>query len=226
MSATEYQFRGVTFGGFNRRDVLTYVESTVSEHGRQVEELKKELKLAEEANGAQAAALAEAEVRGTRYAEENSRLSAELAAAQRKLSEHAAALAGAQEELSVLQEQVRTMKPGAEAYARIKDRAASIEMEAHLRAQTILDEAEARTKTTRIRAEEWLRRVQADYDRLRTDVDATISHAAGELGRIQKSLGGMTADFSVHDDELTELLDNIRTELSAESPEPAMAGKK
>ena len=33
------QFRSAGFGGFNRQDVLNYIEQTAAEHARQLEEL-------------------------------------------------------------------------------------------------------------------------------------------------------------------------------------------
>jgi len=226
MSTTDNQFRGVTFGGFNRQDVLTYVETTVAEHDRQIEQLKKELDLAEDKCKEQAAALAEAETRETNYKEENNRLSAELDATQNKLTEKSALLADAELALTALREKVKALEPGAQAYARVKDRTASIELEAHLRAQNILDEAEVQAKETRARLEGWLRRVQAVYDRLRTDVDATISHASGELGRVQKSLSSVTADFSGHDDALTNLFRCCQEEIRPKAPEPIPLERK
>lgn len=205
MSATENQFRGAALGGFNRQDVLTYVENTIAEHGRQMEKIKQELNQAEETCREQAAALGEAEARDTQYAEENQRLSTELDAAKHNLAETSAALAAAELELSALREKVKKLEPGAEAYARIKDRTASIEMEAYLHAQTVLDEAAAHAQECRSKMEDWLRNVQEKYDRLRTDVDATVSHASGELARIQNSLGGITADFAAQDDILADL---------------------
>jgi chromosome segregation ATPase len=221
MSTTENQFRGVAFGGFNRQDVLTYVENTVAEHAGQMEELKKELELVQKACREQAAALSEAETRTARLSEQNSRLSAGLEETQRKLAEQSAAFSEAERELAALREKVKKLEPGAEAYARIKDRTASIELEAHARAQTVLDEAEVRAKESRTRVEEWLRKVQAGYERLRTDVDATVSHVSGELCRIQKSLGGITAEFEGNDDALTNILDCCREEEPENSPEPA-----
>ena len=212
MSATEYQFRGVTFGGFNRQDVLNYVEQVFAEHNQQIWDLKNELKQAEETCAQQAAALAEAETRAMRSAEENSRLSAELAEAQKTNSGQTAELAEARSELDALRQKVAELEPGAEAYARIKDRAASLELEAHMRAQAILDEAQAHAKASCELVTQRLHKVWMEYDRLRTDVDATVSHASGELSRIQNALAGLTEAFVPHDDALDELMEGCRTQ--------------
>jgi len=212
MSATEHQFRGVAFGGFNRQDVLAYLENTFSAHNQQIWDLKHELEQAEESCARQTAALAEAELRQTQHADENSELSAALADAQERLAKASGELADARSELAALRERVGALEPDAEAFIRIKDRAASIEMEAHLRAQSVLDEAKAHAQASRERVEAWLSRVQSDYDRLRTDVDATVSHASGELERIQRSFDSVSASFDAHDDVLTALMNCCREE--------------
>ena len=43
MSAMELQFRTSAFGGFQKQDVLTYLENTGREHAERVEALQKEL---------------------------------------------------------------------------------------------------------------------------------------------------------------------------------------
>ena len=42
MSAMELQFRTSAFGGFQKQDVLTYLENTGREHAERVEALQKE----------------------------------------------------------------------------------------------------------------------------------------------------------------------------------------
>ena len=41
---------------------------------------------------------------------------------------------------------------------------------------------------------------------LRTDMDATVSHTANELERVQHSLQGVAADFETYDRRLEELI--------------------
>jgi chromosome segregation ATPase len=204
------QFRGVAFGGFNRQDVLDYVEASASEYARQTEQLQNELNKAQGTCGQQAATLAEAEKSEKQRAEELDRISGELQAARDALAEKASVLEEARREIQALREKIKELEPGAEAYAQIKDRTATIELEAHLRAQRVLDDAGAQVKKSQSQLQDWLRRVQTGYDRLCTDMESTASHISGELGRMQKILGGVNEEFAAHDDALKELLDRCQ----------------
>lgn len=217
MSATEMQFRGVAFGGFNRQDVLNYVEASSSEHAQQLEQLQKELKGAQQKCAEQASALADAGAREKQRTEELDRLSGELDAARNALADKTDALADAERELEALRGKIKELEPGAAAYAQIKERTATIELEAHLRAQHVLDETGARVKRSQAQLQDWLRRVQTSYDRVCTDMEATVSHISGELGRLQKILGGVNEEFAAHDDALGELVERCQNEISPES---------
>lgn len=211
MSATEMPFRGAAFGGFNRQDVLNYVEASALEHAQQLEQIQRELKGAQQKCAAQASALAEAEKSEKQRTEELSRLSGELEAVRGTLAEKTASLATAQREMQALREKIGELEPGAEAYARIKERTATIELEAHLRAQRVLDEAGGRVKKSQAQLQDWLHRVQASYDQLCTDMETTVSHISGELGRLQKILGGVNGEFAAHDDALGKLAERCQT---------------
>lgn len=54
MSDTELQFRTSTFGGFQKQDVLNYIETSNQEHREKLEAVRRELAEAEAAKAAQA----------------------------------------------------------------------------------------------------------------------------------------------------------------------------
>ena len=81
-------------------------------------------------------------------------------------------------------------------------------------------EAEKKAQETREQVSQWLTRVEAGYDRLRTDVDATISHASGELERVARSLEHITAEFAEHDTALEKLLQVCREGEPPKAPSP------
>ena len=83
---------------------------------------------------------------------------------------------------------------------------------------TYWDKAEERAARVRAAAERLLDRVQAGYARLRGDVDATISHAGGEIGRVEKALEQGRNEFAEHDRALEALLETCR-EGTAQDPE-------
>jgi chromosome segregation ATPase len=224
MSTTEYQFRGSAFGGFNRQDVMDYIERAAKEHSEQVENLQQALAAAEESRGELEAKLAEADQREARCTGENGELrqnlsekTAALEAARADLERKSSALVRAEESLALLRDQVKELAPAAESYRQIKERTATIELEAHRRAQAILDDANAQSREKREEVEGWLRRVQSAYDRLRTDLDATLCHTAGELERVCRAMDGLSTAFAQQDEELKGLSERCR---EPKAPEP------
>ena len=209
MSATELQFRTSAFGGFHKQDVLSYIEASGREHAAQLEAVQKELETAqkelEEARKANAAL------------EERT---AALADARAELERRERRITGLETELAGVRERLNRAEPGAEAYERIKNRTAGVELEAHRRAQEIEDEAREKARQARAELEQWIYKVQAGYDQLRTDVDATISHAAGELERVRRSLDGLMGQFDEGDQALAALLHTYQSAVGPKAPEP------
>ena len=58
MSDTELQFRTSTFGGFQKQDVLNYIETSNQEHREKLEAVRRELAETEAAKAAQAEEIA------------------------------------------------------------------------------------------------------------------------------------------------------------------------
>ena len=96
-------------------------------------------------------------------------------------------------ENKALREQVARLEPDAAAYAAVKDRSAGVELEAHRRAQGVLDQANSQARHLRQQMEQWMTRVGREYDALRTEVEATISHAADQLDKAGKCLEQVSA---------------------------------
>ena len=83
--------------------------------------------------------------------------------------------------------------------------AAGVELEAHRRAQGVLDQANSQARHLRQQMEQWMTRVGREYDALRTEVEATISHAADQLDKAGKCLEQVSALLSDQDVALEEL---------------------
>ena len=82
---------------------------------------------------------------------------------------------------------------------------AGVELEAHRRAQGVLDQANSQARHLRQQMEQWMTRVGREYDALRTEVEATISHAADQLDKAGKCLEQVSALLSDQDVALEEL---------------------
>lgn len=220
MSESEQQFRSVAFGGFHKQDVLNYIESAAKENAARAEASAKELaaaKTAAEALEGEKTALA---ARVEELAAQLEEKTAALEKAEAERDERNAGLVKAEEERDALQKRVAALEPAAAAYKAVKDRMAGIELEAHCRAQAVENAAMEHVSQAEEELESWLLRVQEGYGRLRADLDAAVSRAAGELEQVNRSLEGVSAEFAAHDAALGNLVKLCRDELAPQPPEP------
>lgn len=217
---SEMQFRTAAIGGFNKQDVLAYIESSTRRQAEKLEAVNKEL---EELRGQKAAAderlEREKKLREV-LEEENARLNEELKEREGDLTRAVSERDALQKETEKLNAQVGRLSPVASAYEGLKDRTAGIELEAHTRAQVIELEAQARAKKTQAELESWVVRLKASYDRLRADLDAALSHASGELARVDQSLAGIAGEFAGQDAAIAELKKQVESLGGPKAPEP------
>ena len=170
--------------GFNRRDVQQYIEQSAAAHKQELEELQQRLDQAEERGRELAAALSGAESEKSGAAAEEAKVRASLETSTRtlaklrgELSQTESKLAVARKELERLQNQVGTLEPMAESYAQLKDRVATVELDAHRRAQDTVDGARAEAERIRADAQKWLDGVLEQYSRLRQGMDGLVAQA-------------------------------------------------
>ncbi len=215
----DHQFRNAAFGGFNKQDVLDYLELTSREHREQLQQLQQELDQTQQrcsgllqgqdAHDAQVKTLEQQTQRQQQAAE---KVQSELEQTRQQLEQAKAeqdALRGQLAEkdalICQLQQQVAALRPDAEAYTAVKERSAGMELDAHRRAQGILDQANAEAQQIQDQVKQWLNRVEREYSDLRTQVDATVSHAAGELEKVGKTLDQITQCLAQQDTALEGL---------------------
>lgn len=184
----DHPFRSAALGGFNRQDVLAYLEKSAKQAAETQQELQQRIDVLEETRARQEAELSELRERAGRLERESEELRAQLQRAGEDLSASRAACAGktsaleaAGRELKQLRAEATRLEPDAEAYAALKDRLAGMELEAHRRAQSIQEEAEEQAEALRARMGEWLRRVEREYAALRARMESAVSQAAGQL---------------------------------------------
>lgn len=208
----DHQFRNAAFGGFNKQDVLDYLELIARENSQQIQSLQQQLAQAQEQCGQSAGQQAQQAAQLEQLRQENHQLTQKSAQLQGELSDSRAQnsqlqtlLAQAQAERNALQEEVNKLRPDAEAYAAVKERSAGVELDAHRRAQGVLDQAQAEAQQLHSQMEQWLARVEREYGDLRSQVDATISHAAGELEKAEQMLNQVTQRLADQDAVLEQL---------------------
>lgn len=215
MSNNGNHFRTVMFGGFHKQDVLNFITQISQQHQERDEDLvqsaqqsREELdhlqekyevaEAARQKNAADCERMSEVLAQRTNELEEAVR---ELNALKEEYGKAAARLAEVEQALPDLQE-------SAQAYAELKDHTATIEMEAHRKAQQIVDQAKETADRIGGELDGWMHRVQNTYQILRTDMSATLSHLSGELERGMKALEEAGAGFHQHDETLRTLLES------------------
>ena len=137
----DHPFRSAALGGFNRQDVLDYLEKTSAENAQRQQELQQNLEAAEEERRQLAAKTAEQEEQLSILHRERDSLSQQLEQVQQALA--------ASQDRDSLKARVAELEPEAAAYEAVKERTAGVELEAHCRAQNILDQANGQAKDLR-----------------------------------------------------------------------------
>jgi len=196
----DHPFRSAAFGGFNRQDVLTYLESVTREGQQQREALQQELEETRTALAAREAELTEVRSQLGRLEQEKAELSKQLMQTELELAdcrndckEMTAELKQLRQELEGSRAEIAALEPDARAYRELKERTAGVELEAHRRAQAIQEKAEGDARHLRRQMENWMQRMSREYDALRTEVETTVSHAAVQVDRVGKSLEQITS---------------------------------
>ena len=182
------RFRGSAFGGFNRKDVINYITTAAAEQNEKVELLNKQL-------ADMTAQRDEAQQRANRAEQTLAAMTGERDDCRRQAqetAEQANRLPALEAELEQLRRRVAELEPDAAAYVAIKERAAGIELEAHQRAQSIVNQANTQADQVRQQTRQWVLGVRREYDELRGLVETTVSHAAGDLDRVRQSLGNIS----------------------------------
>ena len=227
MSDAELQFRTAAFGGFQKQDVLNYIESSNQEHREKMEGLTRELEEARKARTQLEEEAAQARQQAQAGDETVQQLESQLEAARKeaedlksRLSESEAELERLRAALAEAEGKLAQAEPAAKAYEKVKDRTAGIELEAHCRAQAVQAEAEERVEKARQDLEQWLNKVRKSYEELRCDMDATISHTSGELERVRTTLEEITNRFCAQDERLEKMVQSCIGEHKAPDPLP------
>ena len=171
MDTVIQKFRSA-LGGFNRQDVQAYIEETAAAHRKELAQLQERLEQAEGRTAELEAALSGAELEKSGAAAEEAKVRSSL------------------EELERLQAQVGTLEPMAASYAQLKDRVATVELDAHRRAQDTVDEARAEAEKIRADTQLWLDGVLEQYGQLRRGMDQLLEQAR-ILGRTAEQVGSL-----------------------------------
>lgn len=181
----DHQFRTAAFGGFNRQDVLDYLASSALANQQQLQAVQEQLDQSRKELEESAAQKDEIQALQAQAEE----LQSQLAQAKVREQELTKALEAAQQRVQQLDLRVTQLEPDAMAYAAVKERSAGVELEAHRRAQAVQEKAEYDAQRLRRQVNQWLQRLEQEYEGLRGQVEATVSHAASQLEQAGGYLG-------------------------------------
>ena len=193
-------FKSVAFGGFDKQDVIRYIERASLEHAEETRRLQEEnvalsaqirdLTAAKEALEAQVAEL-------QAQAAESSALLGQVRQEADALSAEASTLRVGAMDAQTLAAELAVLRPEAEAYRQFRNRIGDIECEAQKRAAELESATNARLQA--IMAD-----FRAKYQSLASTFDVTASHVNNELRKIEVNLS-----------QLPRALDQIGADLTA-----------
>ena len=192
-----YSFKSVAFGGFDKQDVVRYLEQTAEKAAA----VQRELEAENETLRKQAEAGAE-ELELLRAQMEE--LTAERVGLRKKLESETAAredlepLRALKQDVARLTAERDALRPDAESYARFRERLGAIECEARNRADDLEEEAAAQTRRA-------LEDFRSRYQRLMSDFEAVSGHVNGELRKIEVTLSQLPRALDQTGAELNEL---------------------
>ena len=202
-----YPIKSVTFGGFDKQDVIRYIEQAAqtasaaqNELQAENESLRSKVDTLNQELTAARATLAD--------------MSAKCEALQAELDQEIAArqalepLQPLEAENAQLKAEAESLRPDAQAYAQFRERIGAIECEARKRA----DDLELATV---LQLEQTLNLFREHYQVLMTTFETTASHVNSELRKIEVNLSQLPRTMDRPGTELNELaakLEQMKTE--------------
>ena len=200
-SMENYPIKSVAFGGFDKQDVVTYIERMVTESAAAQKALQDELNALREELSASEAACAS-------LRQELHEAREQLAAAEGRLHEETAV----REALEPLKQEVKMLRgkaevlgaenekllPDAQAYAQFRERLGAIECEARKRAADLEEEANARMQKT-------VDQFRKQYQVLMSTFETTAAHVNNELRKVEVNLTQLPRALDQNGLELNEL---------------------
>ncbi len=208
----ENKLRGKIFGGFNRQDVVNYIERSAR--------LTSEYKASKEALEARCDELAE---RLEEEKSQNEALKTDLSSAGEKTSELYSRIAELEKELASMRETVSSKDEEIDnlarrissydetigAYETSKERIALLELNASRRAVNIEKEAENKAAILTQKCNELVNSLKTEYITVCNDAEATAAHITNEMEKLGAKLCDITellSEKTVKFDELSKLI--------------------
>lgn len=208
------QFRTATFGGFQKQDVLNYLEKSAKDTENRISDLQKKLKEVEDTYAGMEGQLASAKEKIAQLEAEKAQLAEDLAGREESLAMSIKRCDGLEEQLKAAKGDLDSMAPAAEAYRELKERAAGIELAAHARAQAVEDEGLRKVARAERELLGWIDQTMATYATLRGELNSLLNAAAEEFQRTGEQVRGLSSELVGRE----EALEAIRGKLNGGKP--------
>lgn len=209
---TDNKLRGKIFGGFNRQDVVNYIERSAR--------LTSEYKASKEALEARCDELAE-KLENEKF--QNESLKADLEKAGEKTAELYSrinelenelnimkqTISAKDEEIDALNRRISSCDEAIGAYESAKERIALLELNASRRAVNIEKDAESKAELLTRKCNELVSSLKSEYVAVCNDTEATVAHLTGEMDRLSVKLceiAGLLSEKTERFDKLSGLI--------------------
>ena len=190
-----YPIKSVTFGGFDKQDVIRYIEQTVLENDAARKELQDEIDRLhmriDELTAANSALQNDVEI-----------LSAEKAAMEENLRDENNTSSA---KITALEKEIAALRPDAANYALFRDRLGSIECEARERADALERSSSEQLNKT-------VEDFRNQYATLVSIVETTTAYITGELRKMEVNLTQLPRALDRPGAELAELTKKLKGE--------------
>lgn len=196
-----YSIKTVTFGGFDKQDVIRYIEQAAE----QAAAVQKELEAQNEALQAEKSAL---ETQVISMTEEISSLRTQLEAmtsSRARLQETLSRESAQRQELEALkplEAEVERLRPDAEAYAQFREKIGSIECDARKRAADLESSTISQLQKT-------VDLFREQYQVLMSTFESAASHVNSELRKVEVNLTQLPRTMDQSGSELNELMKRL-----------------
>ena len=196
-----YSIKSVTFGGFDKQDVIRYIEETAKAAAATEKELQEKLEQLIEENNVLRSRLETKEKELAALQTRFQDLNLEYSKVKDDVAREAAARMEL-EPLKPLQEEVDRLRPDAEAYAQFREKIGAIECEARKRA------ADLETATIQ-KLQQNVDLFREQYQVLMSSFESTAAHVTSELRKVEVNLTQLPRTMDQPGSELNELMNRL-----------------
>jgi chromosome segregation ATPase len=196
-----YSIKSVTFGGFDKQDVIRYIEETAKAAAATEKELQEKLEQLIEENNVLRSRLDTKEKELAALQTRFQDLNLEYSKVKDDVAREAAARMEL-EPLKPLQEEVDRLRPDAEAYAQFREKIGAIECEARKRA------ADLETATIQ-KLQQNVDLFREQYQVLMSSFESTAAHVTSELRKVEVNLTQLPRTMDQPGSELNELMSRL-----------------